>query len=132
MRSALVFAIAGLAAAAPRPQGLDFQEIDVGVQVAECNTFGADKMVQAAGTPTIVTPPNDVATDAVKYDTKAAQASASAAVVADPATPATRRSLQRRDDCAKQPDGYGPTSTPDTADNFLQDPQYDVCDTPFS
>lgn len=82
--------------------------------------------VQAAGTPTIVTPPNDVASDKVNYDTGAAQASASAAVVADPATPATKRELQRRDACASQPAGSGPTSTPDTDTNFQQDPQYDV------
>ena len=90
------------------------------------DTRKADKS-KAAGNPTIVVPPNDVSTNVVNYDVGAAKASASAAVVADPATAATKREIGRRDACQTQPDGYGPTSTPDTDQQFLQDPQYDVC-----
>lgn len=63
----------------------------------------------------------------VKYDSEAAQASASAAVSADPATPATKskRDLERRDPCEPQPSGYGPP-TYDLYTAFLRDPVYPV------
>ncbi|KAL9116056.1 MAG: hypothetical protein Q9227_000424 [Pyrenula ochraceoflavens] len=109
MRTTVLLALAGLAAAAPAPspQGLDFQEID------------------AAGSPTIVTPPVDVTKDVVNYDVKAAEASATAAVSADPASPVTKRGLQGRDACQAQPAGSAPTTSPDTDQDFLSNPTYD-------
>ena len=58
------------------------------------------------------------------YNPAVAAASASAAVIADLASGTTKRdvvelqNVEKRGDCAKQPDGYGPKPAVDTVDAF--------------
>lgn len=47
------------------------------------------------------------------------------ATLADPAKHKVRRGVN--DDCAPQPDGYGPRPTPDTVPAFLAYPPFTVC-----
>lgn len=113
MRGSLVIsALAGLAAAAPRPQDIDFEEIS------------------SEPTPTVVGPAASALNDPVQYDAQAAAASASAAVIAE-LTLASKSRKEREiielqtihkrtpGDCARQPDGYGPKPAEDTVDAFL-------------
>ena len=58
------------------------------------------------------------------YNAAVAAASASAAVIADLSSPSKRdvvelQNVEKRGDCAKQPDGYGPKPATDTVDAFL-------------
>ncbi|MCJ1258937.1 hypothetical protein MMC24_006771 [Lignoscripta atroalba] len=103
MRTAiLVSALAGLVAATPMPQSMDFGEIDA----------AKDLPVGPAVT-ALSEPPT--------YDAASASASAAKEASTDPAT----TKLRKRDACSPQPDGYGPKTTdPDTAEAFLANPAY--------
>lgn len=130
MRSTLIIsAFAVLAVAAPRPQDIEFDQVD------------------AAPDPTIYTPPTNVTVDDVEIQpASVASAIASAAVtdVASTTDPTQKRDLleltdligKRDADCAVQPAGTGPavnkyvllksiqeqalmSNSPDTSDAFL-------------
>jgi hypothetical protein len=102
MRSTLIVsAFAALALAAPRPQDIDFDEVD------------------ATPDPTIYTPPTNVTVDVVDIQpASAASAVASAAVtdVASTSDPTEKRDMMeivdqlkpRTADCGALPDGSGP------------------------
>ncbi|MCJ1361170.1 hypothetical protein MMC16_000268 [Acarospora aff. strigata] len=96
----LVSALAGLAFTAPRPQELNFEEIDT------------------APVPSAVGPSIGAVEEPVTYNAAAEASEAAAAIATDPATP-VKRSLGFNDDCGPQPDGYGPKTTPDTPEAFL-------------
>ncbi|KAL9115554.1 MAG: hypothetical protein Q9187_007293 [Circinaria calcarea] len=63
----------------------------------------------------------------VTYNPSVAAAAAAADATADPVE---KSQLQRRDACAVQPDGYGPTTSPDTDTAFLANPIYSVSRAP--
>ena len=109
MRSAAVLALlAGFAAASPMPQGsLDFLEID------------ASTVQLATGPPVLAD------SQPVKYNPTAAASSAAVAAATDPATPTTKHK-KRDGNCAVQPAGSAPSTTPDTDDAFSSNPAYDV------
>lgn len=94
MRSAiLVFAFAALAIAAPRPQEIEFDQVDI------------------APDPEIITPPTDVAVDNVPVLPAASAVQVADASVTDvaQAKPKQKRGLQKRDgDCKPEPAGTGP------------------------
>ena len=109
MRTALIVsALAALAAAAPRPQDIDFGEIDSEPRPTETGPS-----------------PTDVS-DPVDYSLSAAKASASAAVTDDLTSGDSKRDLvelqslveRAQGDCAPQPNGYGPKPATDTVDAF--------------
>jgi hypothetical protein len=99
--------LAALVAAAPRPQDIDFDQ------------------VEQAADPVIITPAADVATEVATVAAITEQAAAaSAAVSADPAintaSPVSERDVVERDStCAKQKAGKGPVAKPDTPEAFL-------------
>ncbi|PQE04650.1 Galactose oxidase protein [Rutstroemia sp. NJR-2017a BBW] len=111
MRSTIIATVLiALVAAAPRPQSIDLNTIDA--------------LPDAA----VVKPPVAVESDTPSIQPSAAATSIAAAVVT---STAQRRNFldvigakQKRDACAVQPDGYGPVSSPDTADGFLNDQTY--------
>ncbi|KAI9876050.1 MAG: hypothetical protein M1830_007443 [Pleopsidium flavum] len=101
MRTTLLASIlAGLAFAAPRPQAIDFNEID------------------SAPVLTAVGPPISAVDQPVRYNAAAAASSAAAAVATDPVT-LGKRSVDVNAACAPQPDGYGPKAFPDTTGAFV-------------
>ena len=109
MRTATVLAaLVGLVAATPMPQSdFDFIEID------------ASTVKLATGPPVLAD------SQPVVYNPVAAAASAAAAAATDPATPTTK--LKKRDgNCAAQPAGSAPSTTPDTDSDFLANPTYAV------
>jgi hypothetical protein len=71
-------------------------------------------------------PPVGAVDDVVDYEPSAA--ASSAAVKATESPVEAKRHVKRgvNDACAKQPDGYGPVSSPDNYDSFMADPQYDI------
>ncbi|RAL61416.1 hypothetical protein DID88_009346 [Monilinia fructigena] len=72
--------------------------------------------------------PDNVAYQSVDVKPPAAATSAGAAKVTDAAVPSgspAKRNIIKRS-CEVQPAGAGPTSTPDTAEAFLADPQYNA------
>lgn len=99
--------LAAVVAAAPRPQDIDFDQ------------------VEQAADPVIITPAIDVATQVATVAAVTEQAAAaSAAVSAEPAVnsalPVNERDLVGRDStCAKQKPGNGPVASPDTPEAFL-------------
>ncbi|KAK4985647.1 hypothetical protein LTR50_005847 [Elasticomyces elasticus] len=108
-QSILLPALAGLAFAAPRPQGIDFSAID------------------SAPVAALVGPPATVASQnpTTIYNALAAASSVAAAVSTAPvasivATTKRRRQIDVNAACAPQPDGYGPAvRNPDTDSAFL-------------
>ncbi|KAM3075038.1 hypothetical protein ACMFMG_007502 [Clarireedia jacksonii] len=111
MRSTIIAAtLVALAAAAPRPQSMDLNAIDA--------------LPDAA----VIKPPVAVQVDTPTIQPSAAAASLAAAVVTS--TAEKRDFLEvisakrKRGNCAAQPDGYGPVTSPDTADAFLKDGTY--------
>ncbi|KAI4126052.1 MAG: hypothetical protein LQ347_005122 [Umbilicaria vellea] len=110
----LLSALAGLAAAAPRPQGIQFDVVDSAAIVPEQG------------------PPATAVSEMVSVDPVAAAATVYAAVLANPTdvTPTTsKRSLDERNvdvnaPCAVQPDGYGPKTIPDTVLAFKANTNY--------
>ncbi|KAA6416331.1 MAG: hypothetical protein FRX48_01051 [Lasallia pustulata] len=116
MRTAvLVSALIGLAAAAPRPQDIEFDVVDTAATITEQG------------------PAVTAVSQVISNDPVAAASTVYAAVLADPTdvTPTTtERSLEERGvdvsaPCAVQPDGYGPKTTPDTVADFMANPLYD-------
>ncbi|QSZ36796.1 hypothetical protein DSL72_006679 [Monilinia vaccinii-corymbosi] len=112
MRSAtIVSALAALAVANPVPQVIDLSAVDA---LPEASVSSA---------------PDDVAYQSVHVKPPAAATSAGVAkvtAVAVPAGAARKRNIIKRSCCDVQPAGAGPTSTPDTAEAFLADPQYNA------
>ena len=97
-----IFLLSSLAVAFPAPQLIDLAKIE------------------KSPDPVFVAAPLDVQSDIPTTVSAAPTASA---------TSVSRRglSLLKRDgDCAPQPSGSGPVSTPDTAEAFASDPQYPV------
>ena len=80
--------------------------------------------MQGEPTPTQTGPAVDAVSDPVDYNPAVAAASASAAVIADLSSGPSKRdvvelqTVEKRGDCAKQPDGYGPKPTTDTVEAF--------------
>ena len=109
MRTAVVLAaLAGFAAATPMPQSdFDFIEID------------ASHKKLATGPPVLAD------SQPIVYNPSAAAASAAAAAATDPATPTTKHK-KRDGNCAAQPAGSAPSTTPDTDSDFLANPAYAV------
>ncbi|KAH7356775.1 hypothetical protein BKA65DRAFT_579831 [Rhexocercosporidium sp. MPI-PUGE-AT-0058] len=107
MRSTIIIsAFAALAVAAPRPQDIQFDLVDI------------------AADPEIVTPPTDIAVDNVAVIPAAAAVQVADASVTDvaQARPKEKRDLQKRDgDCTPEPAGTGPrvSSPDDTPEAFL-------------
>ena len=108
MRSFVTLSVlAAIAAAAPRPQDIDFDQ------------------VEQAADPVIITPAVNVATQVATVAAVTEQAAAaSAAVSADPAvnnaSPVAERDIvERASTCTKQKAGKGPVATPDTPEAFL-------------
>lgn len=112
MRSTLIVsAFAALALAAPRPQDIEWDQVD------------------ASPDPEIVTPPTDVTVDTVAIQpASAASAIASAAVTDVASTIAQKRDMlevadllsTRNADCTAEPAGTGPVvNNPDTPDAFV-------------
>ncbi|KAG9658703.1 hypothetical protein KCU64_g4346, partial [Aureobasidium melanogenum] len=99
--------LAAVVAAAPRPQDIDFDQ------------------VEQAADPVIITPAIDVATQVATVAAVTEQAAAaSAAVSAQPAinnaSTVNERDLVARDSvCVKQKPGKGPVASPDTPEAFL-------------
>lgn len=104
MRSTLIVsAFAALALAAPRPQDIEFDQVD------------------AAPDPVIVTPPVDGTSSSVALQPSSAIAAAASAVVTDTATTTDTATNDKRDflgflskrdsNCAVQPAGTGPAVT---------------------
>jgi hypothetical protein len=99
MRSTLIVsAFAALAFAAPRPQDIEFDQVD------------------AAPDPVIFTPPVDGTSSSVAIQPSSAIAAVADASVTDTATPNDKRDflgfLGKRDgNCAVQPQGTGPAVT---------------------
>lgn len=97
MRSTLIIStLAALALAAPRPQDIEFDQVD------------------AAPDPVIVTPPVDGSSETVSVQPSAAISTIAAAAVTDTASANDKRDflefLGKRDgDCSAQPKGTGPT-----------------------
>lgn len=112
MRTAfLTSALVGLAAAAPRPQDINIDDV--------------------LGAPNVTTGPSPTEVDQpISYDAQAAAASASAAVVADLSS--STKVKRTPGDCAPQPDGYGPKPATDTVDAFLNFQTFAVCEPPFN
>ena len=94
MRSALIISLlSALSIAAPRPQDLNFDEID------------------AAPDAVVVSPPTNVTVDNVATQPAAVASAIAAAAVSDVAT-TDKRDLEERDgDCSSLPAGTGPTVT---------------------
>ncbi|KAG4033904.1 hypothetical protein MFRU_004g04000 [Monilinia fructicola] len=111
MRSTIIVsALAALAVANPVPQAIDLAAVDA---LPEASVSGA---------------PDNVAYQSVDVKPSAAATSAGAAKVTDTAVPSgspAKRNIVKRS-CEVQPAGAGPTSTPDTAEAFLADPQYNA------
>lgn len=132
MRTAFLLALAGLAAAAPRPQSMDFQEIDVGHSPHKVKVhFRSDSLQsEAEAKTTIIGPAVNAVTQAVSYNPSAAASAAVITVATNHTTPQTKRDLDTRTDvnapCAQQPDGYGPKPSTDTVAAFLSDPDFQV------
>ncbi|KAF2721948.1 hypothetical protein K431DRAFT_223218 [Polychaeton citri CBS 116435] len=108
MRSAIALtAVAGLAAALP--QGIDL------VSVADVPT------------PTALGPPATGLSQVPTYNPTSAASEAASAATEDPIADEAkrRRGLDARAACATQPTGAGPVPSPDTAQTFSSDPQYD-------
>ncbi|KZF25400.1 hypothetical protein L228DRAFT_265869 [Xylona heveae TC161] len=107
MRKALIAAalLHGLARAAPHPQDIDFDAVD------------------SAPSATVTGPPITAVEQPVTYNPTTASQSAAAAVTASPLAKRWEFGLFERDgvndDCAPQPDGYGPKPTSDTTDAFI-------------
>jgi len=97
--------LAALVAAAPQPQVINFAA------------------VAAAPPPTVTGPPVGVSNQTNVYNSNAAQSSASSSV-ADNSTSVSKRGVT--DDCAPQPDGYGPTPFPNTVSGFENYPPFDA------
>lgn len=99
--------LAAVVAAAPRPQDIDFDQ------------------VEQAPDPVIITPAVDVATQVATVAAVTEQAvAASAAISAEPAvnsdSSVNARDIVGRDSaCAKQKPGSGPVASPDTPEAFL-------------
>lgn len=113
MHPAFILAVAGLVAAAPRAQNIDFDVID------------------SKPSPSIVVPPVLVASQIVSYNPTAAVSSVAAAVASDPPTAASKRDIKKRgnDDCSKMPSGVSsPVPSPDTTDAFVKNAQFAVSD----
>ena len=70
-------------------------------------------------------PPTLADSQPVVYNPTAAAASAAAAAATDPATPTTKHK-KRDGNCAAQPAGSAPSTTPDTDSAFLANPTYTV------
>jgi len=96
--------LAALVAAAPQPQVINFAA------------------VAAAPAPTVTGPAFGATNETDVYNSNAAAASASIAV-ADNSTVVSKRGVT--DDCAPQPDGYGPTPFPNTVWGFQNYPVFD-------
>ncbi|ESZ96472.1 hypothetical protein SBOR_3094 [Sclerotinia borealis F-4128] len=111
MRSAIIAcAFAALAIANPLPQNIDLAAID--------------SLPQAE----VTAAPVNVTSQSVNVKPSNAASSVGAAKVSGTAVPtdvAARRKVFRRS-CEVQPAGAGPTSTPDTAEAFLADHQYNA------
>lgn len=106
MRSTLfAAALAGIAAANPLPQELDFSVID-----------------NAAPIPSVTIPVVDISATTVSVDIAAATSSIAAAVEASAVE--EKRAIKKRGSCATQAAGAGPLTTPDTAPAFLANPVY--------
>lgn len=106
MRSQILVsaALAGLAVAIPRPQGIAPDGV-------------------ALQRPSMVTPAVDVVSEAAAVLPVAAQAAAaSAAIAASTETGVAKRAhvVERDGTCAPQSTGSGPVATPDTPDAFLE------------
>ncbi|KAL8903155.1 MAG: hypothetical protein Q9171_007497 [Xanthocarpia ochracea] len=109
MRSTcLVAALAGLAYAAPRPQSINFEELD------------------AAEVPAVTGPAPEALVEPVTYSEQVAKAEAAAEVTEELSSPAKRGLVARgvNDPCSPQPAGSGPVPTPDTAAAFLAFPEF--------
>ena len=102
MRSALIAcSLIALAAAAPKPQEIDFDVID------------------NAPPPTVTGPPVDASAQTITAGISAASASAAAATTA--VANVLQRQLGVNDPCGPQPTGSGPVPLVDTAAAFLAD-----------
>lgn len=99
--------LAAVAAAAPRPQDIDFD------------------LIEQAADPVLITPAVDVATQvatvaAVTEQAAAASAAVSAVPAINNASFVNERDIVTRDSaCAKQKAGKGPVASPDTPEAFL-------------
>lgn len=110
MRTAiLISALLGLAAAIPRPQDApDWVEVD------------------DAEPPAATGPQEGAVSEPVTYNDSAEAQEAAQQTNATLADPAKHKKIKRgvNDDCAPQPDGYGPQPTPDTVSAFLAYPPF--------
>lgn len=109
MRSVLIAAaLLGTALAAPRPQDIDFTEVD------------------AAAPPVFTAPPDNVPTDVPTVTTTTVEPLTT--IDTPPAKLRRAETFEKRDGtCAPQPAGSGPVPNPDTADAFLAYQPLQVC-----
>lgn len=127
MRTALlVSALLGLAIAAPKPQSIDFDEVDV------CYTANRNVAItylaQSSPQPDSTGPDPAAVSEPVTYNNDAQAKEASEETQKDLADPTKHKSKRSAvvapapadpDACKPQPDGFGPKPTPDTVSAFL-------------
>lgn len=84
--------------------------------------------VNAVPTPSVQGPPATLASQVPTFNPSVAASSAAAAATTDPvATDSSKkRSLAARNACSPQPAGAGPSTSPDQASAFLQNPTYNA------
>ncbi len=106
MYSLVLVAVAGIVAAAPRPQDLPVDAVD------------------AIPSPTLLGPAITASSQDVSYPSSSILSSVQAAIT-DGSAPATvvdannKRKRQAASTCQPQPSGYGPIAVPDTVSDFL-------------
>lgn len=138
MRSFVLASLAGLAVAAPAAMPQDSFDWDVIDAVVEPSATGAPMGVVTSTSSLNIASINAAATSAASSaysealadpvtTTGLSSSAAATSTVADSAAE-TGSALKKRDDgtCAKQPSGYGPATSPDTATDFLNNPIYNV------
>lgn len=108
MYTLLLAAVAGLAAAAPRPQDID------------------PDVVNALPSPTLLGPAVTASSEVVLYASSSVissiQAAVSAAPSSDSGDSSEKRKRQAASTCQPQPSGSGPVANPDTVSAFLNNP----------
>lgn len=86
-------------------------------------------LCQDAEPPAATGPQEGAVSEPVTYNDSAEAQEAAQQTNATLADPAKHKKIKRgvNDDCAPQPDGYGPQPTPDTVSAFLAYPPFAVC-----
>jgi hypothetical protein len=132
LSSAFFFTLAGLALAAPQPQGIDVSGIASASPVIVTPTYGASNQTAnvlpvssqaAAAAAAISTDPASINSQATMSSQVAPSSVAmSPSAGASPPTEGSHSARKRDGTCAPRPLGAGPVAVPDTAESFAMNP----------